>query len=98
MKDILIWHYLTIRSDYLEVGDYYCFSKSGDNDIVIVEGISKGKYGYLIKLSLIEVILMRLNGKKKDFVWQVVRKSQRKKHNHHRVLGKYIRNLSNVDL
>ena len=37
-------------------------------------------------------------GIKKEYVWKVVRKSQRKKNNHYRVQGKLIRSLSNVDL
>ena len=97
MKDYLVWHYLTIRSDDIQVGDYYCFSDPGVNDKVLVKG-TNGKFGYLVKLSLTEVTLMRLKEKRKNFVWQAVRKSKIKKNNHYQVQGKLIYNLSRVNL
>jgi len=96
MKDYLIWHYLTKRSDDIQIGDYYCFSGDGIGDIVLIQG-EKHKYGYLIKLPVPEVALMRLKGLRKNFVWKAVRKSQRKKNNHYRVQGKIIFNLSNIE-
>lgn len=97
MKDYLIWHYLTKRSDNIQVGDYYCFSKNGDTDAVLVQR-KPTKFHYLVKLPVSEVVLMRLKGLTKDFIFKAVRKSQRKLYNHHRVQGKYIPNLSHIDL
>ena len=93
MKDYLVWHYLTIRSDDIKVGDYYCFSKIGDTD-----RLNNRDFSYLIKLSLIEVTLMRLKGRKEQYVWQAVKKSKYKRYSHHRVQGKLIHSLSQVDL
>jgi len=97
MKDYLIWHYLTKRSDNIQVGDYYCFSETGDTDTIfsLKNNIT---YHYLVKLPVSEVVLMRLKGLKKDFIFKAVRKSQHKLYNHYRVQGKYIPNLSYIDL
>ena len=96
MKNYLIWHYLTKRSDDIQVGDHYCFSENGDTDIVLTRG-KDVKFHYLVKLSVFEVVLMRLKGLRKDFIFKAVRKSQRKKNNHQRIQGKIISNLSNID-
>ncbi len=97
MKDHLVWHYLTIRSDNIQVGDYYCFCKTGIFDPILIRG-KIAKYGYLVKLSILEITVMRLKGKRKEFVWQAVQRSKRKKNNHYRVQGKLIYNLSRVNL
>ncbi len=92
MKDHLVWHYLTIRSDDIQVGDYYCFCKTGIND----PPINGRKYAYLIKLSITEITVMRLKQKRKDCVWQAVQRSKRKKNKHYRVQGKLIHSLSHL--
>ncbi len=63
----------------------------------LVKG-TNGKFGYLIKLSVTEITVMRLQEKRKSFVWQAVQRSKRKKNNHYRVQGKLIYNLSRVNL
>ncbi len=94
-----VWHYITKRSDDIQVGDYYTFhikidSNGFDRIKPKLNKDDNGKRTLLIKLSLETVILTRLKGKKCLYVWEAKQLSKRRSFGCRRVFGELIDNLS----
>jgi len=94
-----VWHYITKRSDNIQVGDYYRFH-SGHSSFDSYDRIKPDKYlgdGVRVLLLCIpfeDIILMRINGKRLDYVWKAIQLSKRRSYTCIKVLGKLIEKLS----
>ena len=92
-----VWHYITKRSDDIQIGDYYIFEQGNEYDYVKPDNdkAGSGKFSPLVRISVEDIVLMRIKGKKLDFVWRAIQLSNRKSFSCKRVLGESIKSVSN---